>query len=172
MCPKHYARWRANGHPGKSNRWAQPLDGTDQKYCTLCDSVKPRTEFRPEPRRRDGYYPHCRPCASKASKAIRQNNIERYRERERLTYLSKKFNITHDEVRAIFRNSNGLCEICGGPPNGRGGLHVDHCHTTGKIRGLLCNSCNVSIGHFRDDPAILRRAADYLEFHQQPPLAA
>jgi nitrate/TMAO reductase-like tetraheme cytochrome c subunit len=42
-------------------------------------------------------------------------------------------------------------------------LDVDHCHTTGKVRGILCRSCNIGLGHFMTDPALLRAAADYLE---------
>lgn len=58
------------------------------------------------------------------------------------------------------QDQNGQCKSCS-----RSGcrLVVDHCHTTGKIRGLLCDDCNQGIGHFRDSPDLLRRAADYLE---------
>ena len=44
-------------------------------------------------------------------------------------------------------------------------LVSDHCHSTGLCRELLCRSCNVALGHFRDDPALMRRAADYVERH-------
>ena len=61
-----------------------------------------------------------------------------------------------------------LCEICGNPPNGMGALHWDHCHTTGVFRGWLCHSCNHALGHVRDDPALLRRMADYLDRFPRP----
>lgn len=56
----------------------------------------------------------------------------------------------------------GKCEICGRYTTKR---QVDHCHRTGKIRGMLCRECNLGLGHFLDRPSVLRRAADYLESH-------
>lgn len=53
------------------------------------------------------------------------------------------------------------CKICNRIPENK--LHVDHCHETGKIRGLLCGGCNVGLGHFGDDPERLKYAAAYLE---------
>lgn len=75
----------------------------------------------------------------------------------------------HDEMLAA---QNGLCAICGNPPNPKGirassRLHADHDHVTGKVRALLCNSCNNGIGRFRDDPALLRAAAEYIERHRR-----
>lgn len=59
-----------------------------------------------------------------------------------------------------------LCELCGRAPTGQGKiLAFDHCHTTGKFRGWLCNKCNTAIGLAGEDPAILRALADYLEAH-------
>lgn len=54
------------------------------------------------------------------------------------------------------------CELCAGPPNGHGGLHLDHCHVTGKFRGWLCSTCNTGIGKLGDDVAGLLRAVEYL----------
>jgi hypothetical protein len=53
---------------------------------------------------------------------------------------------------------DGACAICGKPAS-----VVDHRHSDGEVRGLHCNSCNLGIGHFRDDPAILERAILYLD---------
>lgn len=56
-----------------------------------------------------------------------------------------------------------LCAICKRPPATSKATHLDHCHTSGVIRGVLCASCNKGLGHFRDDPALIRTAAHYLE---------
>ena len=58
---------------------------------------------------------------------------------------------------------NGRCAICGRPETEAGGLAVDHCHATGKVRGLLCTLCNTALGKFRDRTDILRAAIRYLE---------
>ncbi|MCY1447865.1 Recombination endonuclease VII [compost metagenome] len=57
----------------------------------------------------------------------------------------------------------GVCKICGRPDDTkRGMLQIDHCHTTGKVRGLLCHHCNILLGNARDDVAILEKAIAYL----------
>jgi hypothetical protein len=63
----------------------------------------------------------------------------------------------------------GGCAICGRTPDDAPGrwsrLNIDHDHKTGKVRGVLCHGCNSGIGHLQDDPALLRRAAEYVEAH-------
>lgn len=54
-----------------------------------------------------------------------------------------------------------FCEICGDLPLGK--LHLDHCHVRGVFRGWLCVNCNRALGYFKDNPVVLRLAADYLE---------
>jgi hypothetical protein len=61
-----------------------------------------------------------------------------------------------------------LCEVCGRPPNGKGTLHLDHCHATKAFRGWLCHSCNLILGEASDDPATLRKLADYLDRFPRP----
>ena len=78
--------------------------------------------------------------------------------------LKHKYGITVEAYDAKVRQQHGVCAICGQPP-GRKKLSVDHCHTTGKIRGLLCILCNTALGKFKDDPRLLQSAINYLFFH-------
>lgn len=79
------------------------------------------------------------------------------------------FGITRSQFDQMAASQNGGCAICHHPErtSGRSGsvraLAVDHDHATGKIRGLLCHRCNVALGYFGDDPALLRAAAAYIE---------
>ncbi len=77
----------------------------------------------------------------------------------------RRYGLTVEEFREMRARQADLCAICGGPWRGWNGQnpHIDHCHETGRVRGLLCASCNSAIGRFGDNPALLRRAADYLE---------
>lgn len=84
---------------------------------------------------------------------------EQVRESRRIERRDRKrpHGLTASEA-AIFKEGK-VCELCESTEN----LKVDHDHKTMKIRGVLCHHCNVAIGHMRDDPERLRRAADYLE---------
>jgi len=73
--------------------------------------------------------------------------------------LRSNYGITLAEYRQMHVDQGGGCLICGREMET---LFVDHCHTTGVVRGLLCPQCNSGIGYFRDDPDLLGRAIDYL----------
>jgi hypothetical protein len=73
--------------------------------------------------------------------------------------LKSRYKITSLEERLMISTQESKCKICDKTEK----LCVDHCHTTRKIRGLLCHSCNLGIGKFRDSPLLLRKAADYIE---------
>lgn len=87
------------------------------------------------------------------------------KETKRRSRLKQKYGLTLEEFDELLAQQGGGCAICGSPdPNAQHGVwHVDHCHKTGRVRGLLCGPCNTGIGQMRDDPARLRAAADYLE---------
>lgn len=77
--------------------------------------------------------------------------------------LTRKYGITTDDYNRMVENQNNKCKICGtNEPRGIGGWKVDHCHTTGKVRGLLCNNCNVGLGYFQDNIEYLEAAIQYL----------
>jgi Recombination endonuclease VII len=82
--------------------------------------------------------------------------------------LQRLYGITLEQYDSMMAEQNGVCALCGRPadPNGvraASRLHVDHDHETQRVRALLCNRCNRGLGDFCDDPALMRRAADYIE---------
>jgi hypothetical protein len=94
----------------------------------------------------------------------RVENDPRNRARNRAASL-RRYGITPEQYDALLEAQDGRCAICGETPSGRqaaGRLHVDHCHETGRIRGLLCVRCNPGIGHFREREDLLLRAVEYL----------
>lgn len=79
----------------------------------------------------------------------------------------KKYGITKEQYDNLLRRQNYKCAVCAtDSPDGAGDWHIDHCHNTGAVRGLLCSKCNVGLGMFNDDPEALRLAASYIEKHK------
>lgn len=103
-------------------------------------------------------------------KAFESNNKEAVQAEKALSRsytknarLKSKYGITLADYNKMLWSQGGKCAICCvAEPTSSDPLHVDHCHATNKVRGLLCRSCNISLGNFRDDPAILEAAAAYL----------
>lgn len=78
--------------------------------------------------------------------------------------LVRRYGLTLDAYRELLQKQNGRCAICGTTAcvSGRG-LAVDHCHETGRVRGILCSLCNAGLAKFRDDKLRLLRAVAYLQ---------
>ena len=78
--------------------------------------------------------------------------------------LKKKYGITTDDYDSMFSEQNGVCAICkrGDMSNGKLHLAIDHCHETSVVRGLLCNNCNLMLGHANDNVKTLQSAINYL----------
>lgn len=157
--------------------------------CNKCKLVKPIDQFRRRPNRsengpRKGRWSYCTGCeraraktpraralANQRTKEFRQRlkatDYAEYRRRERENNLRQKYGFGEDEYQTLVENHGGVCAICGEPPTkGRGKkLVIDHDHETGAFRGLLCAPCNASLGGFKDDPAVLAKAIEYLRRH-------
>ncbi len=134
------------------------------KRCPRCRTIKSRDEFPDDPRSHDGKYGYCKPC--KAS-YMREHNRRRTSEdnmRYNLARSLRLHGMTIAEYEAMLVEQGGGCTICGSIEPGQNAkrLLIDHCHETGRIRGLLCSSCNRGLGYFGDDPERLSRAARYL----------
>jgi hypothetical protein len=74
--------------------------------------------------------------------------------------VKKRYGLSWEEYKERISRAKGLCELCGKPFNKP---HLDHCHDSKRIRGVLCHQCNVGIGMFMDDPDILAKAVAYLK---------
>jgi hypothetical protein len=77
-------------------------------------------------------------------------------------YFKYTCGITLEEYEDMAARQRNRCAICGGQPKEDSRLYIDHCHSTGQVRGLLCFHCNTALGHFNDDPRLLEAALRYL----------
>lgn len=87
---------------------------------------------------------------------------ERWRRAVKNGRLKEAYGITIDDMDRMIEECNATCTICGESQLDPYKMHVDHCHKTGRLRGLICGKCNVGIGMFRDNPDYLLNAAAYL----------
>lgn len=88
---------------------------------------------------------------------------EEYKIYQRECYDKSKYNLLPEQKAEMIKSQDNKCAICNYSFGQKiGDMHVDHCHTTGKVRGLLCDKCNRGLGYFCDEPDILSKASDYV----------
>ena len=126
-------------------------------YCPTCDKDKPEEDFYPSVRNRQ--VACCKKCRSLQSSQNRNPMGERKRR------LKNTYNITEEELLQLAEKQEYKCAICKKKISiisSSKGLVIDHCHKTGKVRGLLCYSCNTLIGLAKENPEILKSAINYV----------
>ena len=112
----------------------------------------------------------CMPCYSKKRWADGHRSGSDEPEVRRNTRLKHRYGITSADYAKMLSAQKGVCAICGNPPTEDQPKHwgkhlaVDHCHDTGRVRGLLCNRCNVGLGHISTE-SLARSAIKYLRLH-------
>jgi len=132
-----------NGHPHEKGR-----------VCTSCGKFKDPSQYSLERDRRSfggiAMRSKCKPC----------NEHRKYK-----AFIKRTYDITWETYEQIFDDQDGKCAICKSKisSNRTSRLFVDHCHDTGKVRGLLCSSCNHGLGLFKDSATILKSAIKYLQ---------
>lgn len=147
------------------------------KNCTQCGIEKPQSEFYKSAKSKNGLSSICKSCQKiksseyyirnkaqiiQKTKKWAESNAEKRKFIARKSHLNKTFNLTEQQVQELKISQNGGCAICKTPLLEGYKTHIDHCHTTGKIRGLLCNSCNRGLGFFKDSIPNLKQAIEYL----------
>lgn len=126
---------------------------TQGNPCPTCDGERVRITAKD---RKSGWRWQCKPC--QAERVARWKR-EHHGDYKRL----RKFGVSREQYVEMHDAQQGVCAICGRPcPTGRS-LAVDHDHSTGRVRGLLCMPCNTAIGQMGDDPERLVAAASYLQ---------
>lgn len=132
------------------------------KRCSRCLMVLGLDCFNKASKELDGLQYQCKKCHIAARKPGRRKPRSYDTDRK---HRLKRYGLTIEEYQSLSDSQDGRCAICefkvfDNP------LIVDHCHITKKIRGLLCNKCNIAIGLLRDDPQLVRSALIYLERFQ------
>lgn len=97
-----------------------------------------------------------------ANPAATSATNKKWREANPSWRLLRAYGITAEQRDALLAEQGGTCKCCKVPNPGGRGWHVDHCHQTGVVRGVLCHKCNLGIGLFNDDPELLEATAKYL----------
>jgi len=134
------------------------------KTCTKCGVQKPLSEYSKRYDYADiRYRPYCKSCTKEYSKNQHIKNKNKRKNQK----LVKAYGITLAQKMEMIENQNNKCAICNIDLNSIKSAHVDHCHTTNKVRGILCTKCNPGIGYFQDNLKLLKSAIKYLKKHQK-----
>lgn len=191
LCIQQYqAEYRARysaKYTYKPIKRVQSVDSDIKRKCISCLEVKPIEHFgRGKSQRYTDRKSKCKECESfltRQKRKTRQEKREQEKGKEREALLSlthqeriniidrkrytkqlkKVYGISIERYNEMLKQQNGLCAICHNPPDKHEKLVVDHNHTTGHIRGLLCKHCNWGLGNFKDSSENLTNAAKYLK---------
>jgi Recombination endonuclease VII len=137
---------------------------TGTRICKKCDMRKNMSEFH-WTNNKTGRRRSCKTCLTLEAKNRRNANQKQYREMSYSWHLKAKYGITKEHYYSLLLTQNNKCSICSETFDMESKNlkpHVDHCHTTGKVRGILCFTCNTALGKFKDSTNLLLRAIEYL----------
>jgi hypothetical protein len=155
---------------GRSVSAPPPSDEKESRGDAKPEDEKPderrkRPSFRPS--KQDPFYLGLRLDVRKARQAARREIDDARRRRRRAADPDlrdkcrvQSYGLSLQDYRAMLERQGNICGICKTPGKP---LCVDHCHATGKVRGLLCRDCNLGLGNYKDNPVFTRAATAYLE---------
>jgi hypothetical protein len=133
------------------------------KICTSCKQELDESNFWKNKSTKDGLQSQCKTCWQAVTNRYLQGDTRlKYLRIRRNRHLVNKYGITLEEYEVMLKKQNGVCYICKGKPEDKN-MAVDHCHDTGKVRGILCENCNRGIGMFKHNVTLLKSAINYLQ---------
>ncbi len=160
--------------------------------CLAVANPQPDECFAKDRKRPSGLTPHCKSCLKgerdrnkdqrretiKRWRAMHPEKLKEYRIKsapqrrartkkwQEKNLLKSRYGISNEEWKRMFDAQCGQCALCGiHQSKTKKALHVDHCHKSNKVRGLLCSICNQALGMFKDDTVLMQRAIEYLGAH-------
>lgn len=129
------------------------------KTCIKCNEIKDLDKFGRHPHAKNGRTNTCRDCKLSYSKRWNKDNAER----NWIHAIKNRYGLSLEEWNGLFEKQSGCCAICDKHQSELDcRLVVDHCHSSGFVRGLLCRNCNSAIGMLEERPEILDKAKSYL----------
>lgn len=130
------------------------------KSCSTCKKILPVASFSKSTAISHGYKSQCRECSAIRFQAWKgKQDIEELRIRDRKSQYRSNYGLDEETINKLIEDRTGICSICGEVHP----LVVDHCHTTGKVRGFICSACNSMLGYSKDNKKTLKNAIKYLE---------
>ena len=132
------------------------VENKTSKPCSKCGATKQLSEFHASSKASDGKSSWCKTRANGMARAARKRLYSK--ESKRKWQLKTRYNLTPEQVNELLENQGGKCAIC---DYGLIKHHIDHCHNTGSVRGILCHQCNIRLGGW-DDISWRDRAMAYL----------
>ncbi len=134
------------------------------KRCTICHRSKRLALFGPDKYAPDGINYRCRSCNRKKGLVWKRNHPEEAGRTE----LARKYGITPQQRRDLLAKQENRCAICRAQFKSPKDTHTDHVHDSKppRVRGILCFSCNLGLGHFHDCEVVLQAAAEYIHQHR------
>lgn len=129
------------------------------KWCSSCGYALVHQAFNTAPRNRDGLEAKCKHCKAAGLRDRRARGYRSDPRSLRASKLKSRYGLSLGQWDEMVIAHGGRCAICDKPSPD---IHVDHCHRTGAIRGLLCPPCNKGLGHFKDDVDRIMSAVAYL----------
>lgn len=138
-----------------------------EKTCPKCKEVKLFTDFYQNKYSKTNTSSYCKPCSNARTTSYAKSNSDKIQPKLAGYALKRRYGISVEEYATMLEAQGFKCGICSveNDPTGRN-FAVDHCHATGKIRGLLCSNCNTALGSFKDSVDRLKSAIQYLESKQ------
>ena len=128
------------------------------KACATCKESLPLSSFTRRAASADGLHSSCKPCKNVGQRKYRQDPKGK---RQRKGWeVRRRYGIDIDHWESMREEQGHACAICG---DKQAALVVDHCHESGEVRGLLCNSCNKGLGFAKDSEEILMGMINYLK---------
>lgn len=132
------------------------------KFCGCCQTWKATDLFAKNSAKKDGLQERCKSCRSKHHQKVKHLRKKPTASQKR-RYLITSYGISIEQYEKLLFRQKNRCAICYSENWGKPSPSIDHCHTTGRIRGLLCNNCNRALGLLKDNERTLKNAAKYLK---------